>query len=233
MCGRGDSAPRMDGIARRERPANRWVELEAQSEESRSFSTSFSNLLDPAEGLTASELPCARQGSLPTPGLPTHQPPGVNSPSDLLKSSLSISSRTGSSVAKVRANGAPLWTMSSKCSIVKFIGFCFGGLSHFSLLQENGDGVERGSHHSRASIAPSSPHPPPPNQDAANSNSWDGTPPQPAASSARRPLSNPRSNTPVGAAPAMSRIRVTRNRNPRLLILNVGREKMICALWGD
>lgn len=97
--------------------------------ESRRSTSNFSSLFELPLGLTTFRLPQTAQGSLLLLG-PMHQAPGVNWPTDLRNSSLSILSRTGSSLLNSRANGTPLWIMSSKCCVVNVIGCCFGGLSH-------------------------------------------------------------------------------------------------------
>lgn len=97
---------------------------------SNSFNINFSSLADPLDGLRTKDLPKKVHGSFPTTELPRHHPPGVKW-SDARPSSLaSIVSRTELSLAKECANGAPLFAIASKCSVVRLTGCVPGGLSH-------------------------------------------------------------------------------------------------------
>ena len=70
------------------------------------FNSNPSSFLSPGPGLKTARSPLTTQGSLAFSRLPTHHPPGVNWPSEQPKSSLSILSRTRSSLAKLVANAA-------------------------------------------------------------------------------------------------------------------------------
>jgi len=96
---------------------------------SNSFTSNSSSLFELAVGLKTFGFPYTAQGSLPNKELPKHHPPGVNPPLGLLNIWLSILSGTGSSEATTRANGAPLLTIRSKCSVVRLRGCWRGGLS--------------------------------------------------------------------------------------------------------
>lgn len=98
-----------------------------ESSDNSTSSSSF-NLSAPGPGLNIVPFPRNKHGSAPSSELPIHHAPGaklVVRP----RSSLSILSRTGSSFANFRANGALLLTILSKSFIDKEMGCCFGGLS--------------------------------------------------------------------------------------------------------
>lgn len=97
---------------------------------SKSFNSNFSNFAELFVGLRTKDLPKKEHGSLSFTELPKHHPPGVNRSGALLNSLVSIISRTGLSLAKECANGAPLLAIASKCSVVRLTGNVRGGLSH-------------------------------------------------------------------------------------------------------